>query len=995
MYQISQANIRRNWSVFEGVKLLLLCRLYIVTDTFALAMEEIIAAFKINTEAIATNRGFYFQYLITLEKWLTNFIEGKDVETLVEVQEDIKEVGEKLLFTQVKCYSSDFNLNSDEIRNTLANFYILFLENKASIEQLEFLFYTNTEIKQREKLLLRWIDDPQLSNTEIKALCVKKVKEILKKEFKTKRDHNLQKQKVTSDDKVKIRNAFEQLKLELDSPNLIAFVESLKWHFGKESPEDAISKSENRILQVLSDEQFRRIPANLLINVFLSEIYRKSTQRDPVARKLNNSDVEGILDHSHTAIVEYVDSKFITLIGTKEFEIQRQIDELTKKTEANSSALEELKSIQSDVNVKLPKELNFLPYFYSNDFFGRDEDLNEIDNQLGNGILCIHSIGGIGKTALAKAFLDRKYNSYDHIIWICRASDLKKEFVQDEILIKNLGIKFNETTSVDQRYDVLINQLNQVSGKNIIVIDNVVDESYSTSHEINKISTKNWDVLATSRNKISRIKIYPLRTLHIDNVRELIKSNCEKAPNEETLVEFLELIDYNTLMIELSAKTIQSSVDLDFKKLIQYLSENRLDSKDLEIDIETEIDSNETNLFSNLQSTFKLINLTEHERYMLDLLGVLSSEEFPIKEFIEVNNFLGNNDLQLVTNMMNSLDKKGWIEKNGPNIKVHRLIQEVIKYNYSNYAGYAFLISAITYQIDEANKRHPASGIRFIKHSEAILKSIKGDRRVSVEQPLLMLENNVLETRRMLGEIDYVHSARLKLTARAENYLEEDDFLLGVIYMNMGVSYRTRGEKELAIEYIEKAIPIFEKGVVAEEISDKKRKGLYRYLLMAIDNLATFQAELGLTKKALFQMKRSLEIRSEYDDTNDPMYAGQLNTLASFFMRARDYDKAIENLQMAIILHKEAKVVDKNDLWLANYYSNLSTAYFLKFDTEPALKYQLEAIKIMEGMELFDNPDLAGFYLLTSIIYREVGELELSERYAIKAQKKDFEASKH
>ena len=69
--------------------------------------------FEINTDAISTNRGFYYQYLVTLKKWILNYINQKENFIYCEVDDDIKEIGSKLIFTQVKCYSSVFSLKSD------------------------------------------------------------------------------------------------------------------------------------------------------------------------------------------------------------------------------------------------------------------------------------------------------------------------------------------------------------------------------------------------------------------------------------------------------------------------------------------------------------------------------------------------------------------------------------------------------------------------------------------------------------------------------------------------------------------------------------------------------------------------------------------------------------------------------------------------------------------------------------------------------------------
>lgn len=84
--------------------------------------NQVLKIFKTNIEAVAVNRGFYFQYLLTLKKWIKNYINEKEIETLIEVDNDIKEVGDKLIFIQVKCYTATFSLNSKEVKKALFDF---------------------------------------------------------------------------------------------------------------------------------------------------------------------------------------------------------------------------------------------------------------------------------------------------------------------------------------------------------------------------------------------------------------------------------------------------------------------------------------------------------------------------------------------------------------------------------------------------------------------------------------------------------------------------------------------------------------------------------------------------------------------------------------------------------------------------------------------------------------------------------------------------------
>lgn len=80
---------------------------------------DLLSFIKINREAIATNRGFYYQYLHVVLKWLDHYVNGIEDDIKTEVDEDIQEIGEQLVFTQIKCYSSVFSFKSPEIKKSL------------------------------------------------------------------------------------------------------------------------------------------------------------------------------------------------------------------------------------------------------------------------------------------------------------------------------------------------------------------------------------------------------------------------------------------------------------------------------------------------------------------------------------------------------------------------------------------------------------------------------------------------------------------------------------------------------------------------------------------------------------------------------------------------------------------------------------------------------------------------------------------------------------
>lgn len=87
--------------------------------------------FKKDTDAPRSNRGFIYQYLKTLLRWLNNYKNKQSVTIYCEVNDDIKEINlieQTVRFTQLKCYSTALNIDSNEVKNLciIIFFYILF-----------------------------------------------------------------------------------------------------------------------------------------------------------------------------------------------------------------------------------------------------------------------------------------------------------------------------------------------------------------------------------------------------------------------------------------------------------------------------------------------------------------------------------------------------------------------------------------------------------------------------------------------------------------------------------------------------------------------------------------------------------------------------------------------------------------------------------------------------------------------------------------------------
>lgn len=105
-----------------------------------------------NRDAVATQKGFTYQQLKTLEDWVSNRINNGDEDIYCEYEDDIftqDSVSGKLTFKQIKLYSTNFSFTSESLVNALENFFSLYVKGEYSLNEVEFVFETNVSVAGR------------------------------------------------------------------------------------------------------------------------------------------------------------------------------------------------------------------------------------------------------------------------------------------------------------------------------------------------------------------------------------------------------------------------------------------------------------------------------------------------------------------------------------------------------------------------------------------------------------------------------------------------------------------------------------------------------------------------------------------------------------------------------------------------------------------------------------------------------------------------------
>lgn len=918
-----------------------------------------IKIFKRNGDAISTNRGFYYQYLSFLKKWITNFINGDDSPIYTEVDNDIKEVGKIFVFTQLKCYSSDFSLNSKEIKHTLFDFFITYLRYKQNNITPKFSFVTNSGIQKREKLLGKWLNREVFDNSTDFESLKKKNREILKAESNKIRQAKLSRQNISSVKKLEINKSYKAL-CDILSDDLIVedFCRSVHWDFGEITTEEAIFQIRQNILSLLKNKVFGDKSIEIIFRVLLSEIYRCSQETETSMRCLTSLDLQNLLNLTDSEILQRIDSKFIQLIGFELEEIKDRIKAVESIQENQAVLIENLRP-----NTLENLDLTLVPYVNDvEEVFGWENELKEAFDILNKKkLITVNNYGGVGKTTFAKKFLTINRSKYNNVIWLNIEKSIETSFVFNNLLLANLRINLDKDKTVDEQFNIILNELDKIGGNNLIILDiQENDETYSALNTI--ASLRNWKKIFLTRAKLKTLNPHLLPHLDYDSAISLFKLHCSKEFDEIVFKSFLNYIEFNTLIIELVAKTIENGFDLTLEFVFDSLETQNLNNELLKIDIALYDKENKvTAIFDFILQKFSVKGINDKEKFFLDYLALLPSTDIIIEDLVLIcgKEFYDGNKLSYI-NSINSLERKGLVqyENDKKSIRVHKILQQTIIYRLrarnSDFIGFMFYISWITHRLTEGYN-NPKESFRFLKYAESILSTIKEEYRASIYQPLLLLENEYLH----LSSFFFIRENSAELWAdlirRTEKYLGKDALCLGAMYNNLASTLNIENSLDDIIKYQRKANNLY------LQHSRNFKKGDLLMFITSLQNLAQAYLLKDDPENVLKCLQKVAALRKQNYFYSDAQVGVGYTILSELHRKTKNFDESESLIKKAIKYHNSIPIEKRNEFLLSSYYNKLSESSILKNNLDEAIIHQLRCVEILESQGI-KNTHLVKMY---------------------------------
>ncbi|MBK9016040.1 MAG: ATP-binding protein [Saprospiraceae bacterium] len=221
----------------------------------------------------------------------------------------------------------------------------------------------------------------------------------------------------------------------------------------------------------------------------------------------------------------------------------------------------------------------FIPYVSIPDHerpLGRDEDLQDLARRLQEAgqLVVVKGLGGIGKSTLARYYVDSHRHEYRHIAWVKVNSGLPAGFSQDTYLHGKLELDLSQIPHEYDRFTACLNALEKLEGPNLLVLDNAVQDAASQNYRSLLPKAPRWQVLLTSRHELNGYSKMELGKLSNNAARQLFERCYQKHVADETWKELYKLTDGHALSLELFGKSLHKTLGrLGAEGLVQRLKE--------------------------------------------------------------------------------------------------------------------------------------------------------------------------------------------------------------------------------------------------------------------------------------------------------------------------------------------------------------------------------------------------------------------------------------
>ena len=375
--------------------------------------------------------------------------------------------------------------------------------------------------------------------------------------------------------------------------------------------------------------------------------------------------------------VEYFIKNFNYVDGTRPT-LEKRIDDLSQSIFAALSNYSEADHLNVIFKEKL-KSTNMV--FPVKTFVGRKDISEQIDKKFneGHNVVFLQGIGGIGKTQIAKKYVQDYLDEYDTIIFATYEGNIKSlidnetPFALEPAMIRKIKAD-NNLEDDDEFFKRKLAKIKSLSNKRtLIVIDNL-DGDYQ--NEFSELFNGPYRLLITTRTDYSKSKYPQITVSSLTDKEELLDLFFNSYDgglierDDPHLMELLEMINYHTYTIELLAKHMEMSLQ-SVDEMIEAFKKEGIISLNEKISDE---EMNTSTAYQNLLKMYQISNLKESEINALRFFLFVPIEGIPP---IYVKKWGGDEILKAAR----ELENRSWVIRASNGYALHPIVYQIVKNN--------------------------------------------------------------------------------------------------------------------------------------------------------------------------------------------------------------------------------------------------------------------------------------------------------------------------
>lgn len=592
-------------------------------------------------------------------------------------------------------------------------------------------------------------------------------------------------------------------------------------------------------------------------------------------------------------------------------------------------------------------------------FAHRNAELDEIKQTLEKNhiVSLLQGIGGIGKSALLQTFTAQYANLFDHVLYVeldsrfsgnevdafYNRNALLRSFFKDEILCRNIRFKYEPQNSDEEQIRPLFNALQNLSGNNLLVIDNAT--SILEEYLFDMPAKPNWKILISSRERIGEmpiIRVLPMRPDELLDVFNLyykkgLEENgfsfneIESMRDDKICLKILKDIKYHTLTAELLAKTAAEE-GWNLQQLSKIIEKEKFEFKK-KVSYTTEKRTKRLTLREHLVIRFAM-SLDIESQYILRCFSILPSEPIGIDliyQFLQNSSF----DPSSIKNILLKLTRKGWLNRKSNFWECHSIIQFVsrilLKPDALNCESVITNANKIIAR-DDGKGQHGSDFKHLMPYGQTIVKYLKEDD-VNLAKLNLNLTGICIDLGFYEIGLAYCKTSISILTKYKD---DENQIELSSGLNELALLYMCMSKPKTAITYIKKAIKMRKKYFGDESVE----------ACISYNNLAVIYMELDDFENALKYSKLDVSISEKILPSNSNDLATSYTTIGLIYWNLKNYQKSIEFNQKSILIRRN--ILNEDSTYLAFNYYNIALVYEDLGDLEQSISFNNLAFQIYE-----------------------------------------------